>query len=151
MAFDDPTIQSSNEYPNRPRVAVGAIVFHDSKVLLVRRGKPPAEDLWAIPGGSVEIGESLKSAAEREIFEETGIRICVGEPAFTFDVIEFDGDGQVRFHYVIVDLMAEYIEGEPLAGDDATEARWISADELKKLKVSSATLELLETQFHFLA
>jgi ADP-ribose pyrophosphatase len=130
-------------------VAVGAIVFNDSKILLVRRAKPPAEDLWAIPGGSVEIGETLKAAAEREILEETGIRICAGEPVLAFDVLDRDGDGRVRFHYVIVDLMAEYLQGEPQAGDDALEASWVSADELKKLNVSSTTLDLLKTRFRF--
>jgi len=149
MSLSDEKKKPSNAYPDFPRVAVGVVVFYDRKVLLVRRGKPPAEDLWAIPGGSVEIGETLKAAAEREIFEETGIRICAGKPVFTFDVIDRDGEGGVRFHYVIIDLMAEYVEGEPQAGDDAVEARWISADELEKLNVSSATLELLKTRYHF--
>lgn len=147
--MDADQTESSNEYPPRPRVAVGAVVFNDNKVLLVQRGKPPAEDLWAIPGGSVEIGETLKSAAEREIFEEAGIRIRAGEPVYTFDAIVRDRKGRVRFHYVIVDLMAEYVSGEPLAGDDATGARWISADELNKINVSSTTLELLKTKFDF--
>ena len=150
MNADQPeSSESSNEYPSRPRVAVGAIVFNDHKVLLVQRGKPPAEDLWAIPGGSVEIGETLKSAAEREIFEETGIRICAGDPVYTFDAIDRDRKGRVRFHYVIVDLMAEYVAGEPRAGDDATGARWISADELNNINVSGTTLELLKTKFDF--
>jgi len=137
------------EYPEYPRVAVGAVVFKNGSVLLVRRGKPPAEGVWAIPGGRVELGESLQTAAEREIREETGVRIKAGDPVFTFDVIERDAHGRVRFHYVIVDLMAEYAGGEPTAGDDSREARWISPTGLNHLSVSKTTRHLLETQFDF--
>jgi len=137
------------EYPDHPRVAVGAIVFKDSQVLLVRRGKPPAQDLWAIPGGSVEICETLQRAAEREIFEETGITIQALEPVFTFDYIERDEFGCARFHYVIIDLAADYVSGEPRAGDDAAEARWVSSQEIATLKVSSKTRQLLKERFGF--
>jgi ADP-ribose pyrophosphatase len=140
---------SDGSYPDKPRVAVGAIVFKDNRVLLIRRGKPPAEDLWAIPGGRVEIGETLREAAEREIFEETGVTIRALVPVYTFDVIERDTRGRTRFHYVIVDLTADYIRGDPRAGDDATAARWVSPDELAALKVSSKTRQLLKTQFNF--
>ena len=139
----------NSEYPNLPRVAVGAIVFKDLKVLLVRRGKPPAEGLWAIPGGRVEIGESLPAAAEREIFEETGITINALKPVYTFDVIERDESGRTRFHYVIVDMTADYVRGDIRAGDDASAARWVSSDEMATLKVSSKTRQLLKTQFNF--
>ena len=141
--------QHKNDYPDHPRLAVGAVVFKDEHVLLVRRGQPPAEDLWAIPGGSVEIGETLQDAAEREIHEETGIRIRAAEPIYTFDVIERDKTGSIRFHYVIVDLSAEYVSGELTAGDDAIDARWVSADEISNLAVSSTTLQLLKTKFDF--
>jgi ADP-ribose pyrophosphatase len=137
------------EYPDQPRVAVGAIVFKDSKVLLVRRGKPPARDLWAIPGGSVEVSETLQRAAEREIYEETGVTIQALEPIYTFDYIERDEFGCARFHYVIVDLTADYVGGEPRPGDDAAEARWVSAQELASLRVSLKTLQLLKERFDF--
>jgi ADP-ribose pyrophosphatase len=106
---------TDNSYPDAPKVAVGAVVFKDERVLLVRRGQPPSKNLWAIPGGSVEIGETLQEAAEREILEETGIKIQAGEPVFTFDVIDRDGTGKIRFHYVIVDLAADYVTGDPQA------------------------------------
>ncbi len=141
--------QHKNDYPANPRVAVGAVVFKDERVLLVRRGQPPAEDLWAIPGGSVEIGETLQEAAEREIREETGIQIHAAKPVYTFDVIDRDKAGKVRFHYVIVDLAADYVSGELTAGDDAVEARWISAQQLAHLKVSRTTLQLLKEKFNF--
>ena len=141
--------QHKNEYPDHPRVAVGAVVFKEGRVLLVRRGQPPAEDLWAIPGGSVEIGETLQHAAEREIWEETGIRIRAARPIYIFDVIERDENEGIRFHYVIVDLSAEYMSGELSAGDDAVEARWVSAEEIAELALNASTLKLLKYKFHF--
>ena len=141
--------ESKNNYPDLPRVAVGAIVFKDKQVLLVRRANPPSQDVWAIPGGNVQLGESLQQAAEREILEETGVRIQAGAPVFTFDYIDRDGAGRVKFHYVIVDMVAEYLSGEPQAGDDAADARWVSPRAIKTLKVSAMTRKLLKTQFGF--
>lgn len=140
---------ADNSYPNEPKVAVGAVVFKNQEVLLVRRGQPPSQDFWAIPGGSVEIGETLQQAAEREIFEETGIRIRAREPVYTFDVIDRDGHGKIRFHYVIVDLVADYLSGDPKAGDDAAEARWVSVQQIDDLQVSPPTLRLLKNKFGF--
>ncbi len=98
-------------------------VFNNNKVLLVQRGKPPAEGAWAIPGGSVKLGETLQQAAEREILEETGVTIKARDPAYTFESIQRDETGAVRFHYVIVDLNADYVCGEPKPDDDALDAR----------------------------
>lgn len=142
-------LKQKNDYPEFPRVAVGAVVFKDERVLLVKRGQPPAEDLWAIPGGSVKIGESLQEAAQREILEETGVQIRAVDPIYTFDVIERDAAGKVRFHYVIVDLAADYVMGKPSPGDDAADARWVSAEEFNRLKVSAETVKLLKTRFDF--
>jgi len=142
-------VASGNSYPDRPRVAVGAIVFQNQRILLVLRGQPPAESCWAIPGGSVEIGETLQQAAQREVLEETGLSIRAREPAFAFDVIERDADGAVRFHYVVVDVMAEYMEGSLRPGGDAIDARWVSPTELTRLAVSPATLDLLRARFRF--
>jgi len=141
--------RARNDYPDTPRVAVGAVVFNNDCVLLVRRGQPPSEDLWAIPGGSVEIGETLQEAAEREILEETGITIRAGKPVYTFDAIVRDETGRIRFHYVIVDLSGNYVSGDPNAGDDAVEARWVTAQEMNELQVSPPTLKLLKTKFGF--
>jgi len=135
-------------YPDAPRPAVGAVVFKNNEVLLVKRGKPPAEGSWAIPGGSVRLGESLQAAAEREIREETGVIIQAGEPIFVFDTIERDDAGQVRFHYIVIDLIAEYISGEPVPGDDAADARWISASDMDTLEVNIRTRGLLNKFFN---
>lgn len=139
----------SGQYPDAPKVAVGAVVFHNHNVLLVRRGKPPGRGLWAIPGGSVRLGETLAQAAERETLEETGVVVTAGKPVLTFDLVERDAGGRVRFHYVIVDLWADYISGEPHAGDDAVGARWVAAKELAGMAVSASTLSLLREHFQF--
>ena len=141
--------EHQNEYPDRARVAVGAIVFKDDEILLVQRAQAPSRNIWAIPGGSVEIGESLQEAAEREILEETGVTIRAGEPIFTFDYIERDNAGRVRFHYVIVDVSADYISGEPCAGDDAIDARWVSSQAIDNLEVSPMTRRLLNDEYNF--
>lgn len=137
------------EYPDYPRVAVGAIVIKDGRVLLVKRSKPPGEGLWAIPGGRVELGETLQQAAEREIMEETGLTILARDPLYTFEVIEPDDAGRPRFHYVIVDLIAEYVKGELSPSDDASEARWVSSQELERLPISQATIEVLKDVARF--
>ncbi len=140
---------TSSAYPDAPRIAVGAVVFKDGGVLLVQRANPPSQGKWAIPGGSVRLGETLQQAAEREIMEETGVVIRAGDPIFVFDVIEPDDRGGVRFHYVIVDLSAQYVSGEPRAADDAADARWITEAELAVLKVNPATRRLLKKHFNF--
>ena len=128
---------------------MGAVVFKEDKVLLVLRGKPPAEKQWSIPGGCVELGETLQEAAEREITEETGIVIQAKKPIYTFDVIERDENGHIRFHYVIVDLAADYVSGELRAGDDAVDASWVSHKDLNNRNVSEATRKLLAQCYGF--
>jgi ADP-ribose pyrophosphatase len=118
-------------------------------VLLVQRANPPAQGRWAIPGGSVQLGETLQQAAEREIMEETGVVIRAEDPIMVFDVIERDNRGGIRFHYVIVDLSAQYVDGEPRAADDAADARWIGEAELALLPVNPATRRLLKEHFNF--
>jgi len=133
----------ATRYPPLPRVAVGAVVIKERAVLLVKRGKAPSGGKWAIPGGSVELGETLQQAAEREIFEETNIRITAGEPVYTFDFIERDQQGAVRFHYIIVDLAAKYLDGDLMPGDDAAQAAWIPFHKLDSLDINATTREFL--------
>ena len=135
---------SKREYPEFPRVGVGAIVIKDGKVLLVRRAAPPNKDLWAIPGGMLELGETLQEGAEREIFEETNIRIKAGKPIFTFDLLERNQEGKIRFHFLIVDMEAEYLTGEIKAASDALDACWATPEECRHLAATDNTVRLLE-------
>lgn len=134
---------------SQPVVAVGAVVFHDDCILLVRRNRPPSKGQWAIPGGKVRLGETLRQAAEREIHEETGIIIRAGKPVYTFEVIEPDASGTIAFHYVVIDLLADYVRGEPLAADDACDAAWITREHFTRLTVNETTRKLLQEHFQF--
>ncbi|MDZ7751246.1 MAG: NUDIX hydrolase [Gammaproteobacteria bacterium] len=138
------------EYPGAPLAAVGAVVIHGGRVLLVRRRDEPNAGQWAIPGGSVHLGETLAAAAEREVLEESGIRVRAGRPIYAFDRVERDEAGRVRHHYVVVDVLAEYLAGDPSPGDDALEARWLAPHELAGLPVNATTLDLLRTAVDFL-
>lgn len=137
--------ESGKSYPLEPRVGVGAITIKDGKVLLVKRGVEPSKGLWAIPGGTLKLGETLQECAAREILEETGITIKVGGCIYVFDFIEYDDQRKIKFHYVIVDFAAEYVAGVPQGADDALEARWLSPEDLKKLPVAKNTMNALRT------
>ncbi len=137
---------SRREYPQRPIVGVGAIVIKDGRVLLVQRAAPPSQGLWAIPGGSLEAGETLQQGAEREIREETGITIRAGEPVYAFDFLQYDDKKRLQYHFVIVDVEGEYLAGEVKAADDALAARWVSPAELAGLPVSANTLKILRVR-----
>ena len=131
-----------------PQVAVGAVVMKDNKVLLVKRKNPPAQGMWALPGGRVHAGESLEEAVEREIREETGIHVQVGPVVHVFDVIERNDD-DLSVHYVIIDYRAEYMSGDLSAGDDALEVGWVSKDEIGERAVNDSTRLLLKQKFGF--
>ncbi len=135
---------SSRQYPDHPRVGVGAFVVKNGSVLLVRRMGAPAAGLWAIPGGNLILGETINGCAEREIKEETGITIRAGEIIHTFEIIDKDENEGIRFHYVVIDVAAEYISGEPLAADDALDARWVSPGELSTLPLARTTKEFFK-------
>ena len=132
-----------------PKAAVGAVVIEEGRILLVKRKYPPKKGNWAIPGGSVNLGESLQAAAEREIMEETGVIIKAKEPVYTFDLIEHDSKGDVIFHYVIVDLLAEYVSGDLHPADDVSDARWFGPDEIDGLEISETTKTLLDKMGFF--
>jgi ADP-ribose pyrophosphatase len=133
-----------------PQIGVGAVVFNDKgEVLLVKRRNEPAKNMWTIPGGRLKAGETLKQTAEREIFEETGIKIEANEIIYTFELIEKDDDDNIRFHYIIIDFDARYLSGEVFASDDALEADWISAEILRTIDVNSSTNKLLREKYNF--
>jgi 8-oxo-dGTP diphosphatase len=135
---------AGREYPERPVVGVGAVVIEDGKVLLVERGVPPNKGAWAVPGGSLKLGETLQEGAERENLEETGITIKAGDPFYCFDFFEHDAESRIRFHYVVIDMMGDFISGDVRGGDDARDARWVSPEELKTLPISKYTRKLLK-------
>ncbi|HHE55820.1 MAG TPA: NUDIX domain-containing protein [Caldithrix abyssi] len=132
-----------------PQIGVGAVVFKDNKILLVKRKNPPAKNQWAIPGGRLQLGETLREACQREILEETGINIKVGELIYTFEVIERRADGQILFHYVILDFLADYLSGTAIPGDDAIEVGWFSPQDIKSLDINLYTKKLLKEKLHF--
>jgi 8-oxo-dGTP diphosphatase len=128
--------------PDRPVVGVGAVVIDDGRVLLIKRGKEPLRGRWVVPGGTVELGESLEDALHREIREETGIEVHVVEPVLVFDRILRDGVS-VSYHYVIVDYLCERVGGETKAGSDALEAAWAAPSELAFYDLPPAALEVV--------
>jgi 8-oxo-dGTP diphosphatase len=136
-------VPKKNKRREGPRVAVGAVVFRDGKILLVKRAKAPQKGTWAIPGGSMKLGETLQAAAERETREETGLQVLAKEPIHTFDLIEKDGRGKILFHYVIVDLHADYISGGIQPADDVSDAGWFGPEEIENIHTSASTRELL--------
>lgn len=111
--------------------AVIAVVVRDDQVLLVRRGRPPAEGMWGVPGGKIEFGETVLAAAERELFEETAVRAEAIRAFQVVDALDVAEDGMVRHHHVLVAVACRWIAGEPVAGDDAAEAAWFRLDRLE--------------------
>ena len=113
---------SPRDYPDRPFVGVGAVIVHGGKVVLIRRRYEPLAGQWSLPGGVVEIGETLESSVAREMQEETGLEVEVGPVIEVFDRITRDSDGRVRYHYVLVDYLCWPISGELRAGSDVDDA-----------------------------
>jgi ADP-ribose pyrophosphatase YjhB (NUDIX family) len=117
-------------YPARPVVAVGIILLDQERVLLVRRARPPGVGRWTVPGGTVELGETLEQAALRELAEETGLAADLGPVVEVLDRVVRDGAGAVEYHYVILDFLGERPRGELRAASDASEARFVPLAEL---------------------
>lgn len=113
-------------YPDRPLSSCHALVCRgDGKILLIKRGTEPLKGYWGLPGGTVELGETVDAALRREISEETGLTVSVGRILGYKDAITRESDGRVRFHYVVLYFLAHYEGGELHAGDDAEEALWV--------------------------
>jgi 8-oxo-dGTP diphosphatase len=131
------------EYPESPLVGVGAIIIEGERVALVKRGHPPLQGKWSIPGGVLEVGETLRRAAIREALEETGLNVEPGELLGVFERVLPDEQGRMKYHYVLIDFLCRPVAGELAAGDDADEVRWFRREELSLLQLARETEEVI--------
>lgn len=134
----------SRQYPARPIVGVGAIVWRGDKVLLVRRAKSPRMGAWSLPGGAQKAGETVFEAARREVREETAIAIRVLGLVDVVDSIRHDAHGRVQYHYTLVDVHAEWETGEPRADTDVSEAAWFAREAIPPLGMWAETVRVIE-------
>jgi ADP-ribose pyrophosphatase YjhB (NUDIX family) len=135
------------EYPDSPLVGVGAVIIEDGRVLLVKRGHPPLAGEWSIPGGVLELGETLREAAVREAREETCLTVEPAELLGVYDRLVRDDDGRTRYHYVLVDFLCRKTAGEPRAAGDADEVRWFTLEETGTLALPEDTAEVIQLGF----
>lgn len=134
-------------YPKRPILGVGALIIHQDRILLIKRGGQPLAGYWSLPGGVVEVGETLEQAVCREAYEETRVQVqpvCVAE---IFERIMRDASGHVEYHYVLVDYLCRLRHGSPQASGDAAEVAWFRPDELPTLRLTEGTLPVILKAF----
>ncbi len=127
------------EYPKHPLVGVGALVWREDRVLLVRRNRPPKQGEWSLPGGMLEVGETLQQGVAREVMEETACAVAVGEIVATIDLITRDEERRVQYHYVLIDLLAEWITGEGRPNDESSDLAWTTLADLAQYNLWSET------------
>jgi 8-oxo-dGTP diphosphatase len=144
----------SREYPERPVVGIGGVVIENDQALLIRRGSEPLKGHWSIPGGTLELGESLQEGVVRELREETGLEVRVLEVIEVFDRIfrENESTGserhaRPRFHFVIVDYLCERVSGEPQAGSDVTDLLFATEEELGRYGLTETATRVLKKAF----
>ena len=134
---------SGREYPTRPIVGVGGVVFRGGRVLLVKRRFEPLAGRWSLPGGVLEVGETLGQGLAREMMEETGLDVEVGPVVDVFDRITRDDEGRPRFHYVLVDFLCTVRAGTPTAGSDVAEVALVDPEDLARYDLTPKTLEMI--------
>ncbi len=132
------------DYPDRPIVGVGAVIVENGRALVVRRASEPLKGRWSIPGGAVEVGETLREAAAREALEETCLVVEAGEVLEVFDSIYRDADGRTQYHYVLVDFLCCRRGGDLRAASDVSDVRWISEGEIAELDITPAAQKVLK-------
>ncbi len=137
----------TRSYPDRPIVGVGAVIIQDGRALIVQRAGEPRKGEWTVPGGVLEIGETLRSGVEREVLEETGLVVKAGSVVDVFENIWPDAEGKTQFHYVLVDFLCELVSGELKVATDASDARWISLEELDSWELIGKTAEAIRKGF----
>jgi 8-oxo-dGTP diphosphatase len=136
------------EYPEAPIVGVGAVVIDGAKVLLVLRGNEPLKGEWSLPGGALEVGETLHQGVVREVFEETGMTVAPAGVIEILDrIVRDDESDRVRYHYVLIDFVCRVISGSPLVGSDADEVRWVDRAALEEYRLAPVTVRVIEKAF----
>lgn len=138
---------SFREYPERPVVGVGGVVIANGRVVLIRRANEPRKGEWSIPGGKLEVGETLREGVRRELHEETGLDVRVGDLIEAFERVYRDPDGRVRFHYVILDYFCRASSAIPEAGGDALEVALVGEAELDHYDLSEIVLRVVRKAF----
>lgn len=136
------------EYPKQPIVGVGGIVIQGDRVLLIRRGREPLKGEWSIPGGMLELGESLEDGVRREVLEETGLKVRSLEALIVFDRIQRNGK-RVQYHYVIVDYVCRRTGGRLKAGSDVLGARWVKREELPNYRITPKVASVISDAFEW--
>ncbi len=134
-------------YPARPLVGVGALILNRGRILMAERGKDPLKGWWSLPGGALEIGESLRDAVCREVLEETGLEI---RPLRVFEIFERiirDQAGAPEYHYVLIDYVCRITGGTLAAGDDVSRVEWVLQKDLRKLQITEGTLGVINRAF----
>ena len=140
-------MSDDRRYPQRPIIGVGALIFQRGRILMAQRGKEPLKGWWSLPGGALELGESLDFAVRREVREETGLEI---EPLRVFEIFERlmrDASGAPEYHYVLIDYLCRVTGGALCAGDDVCRVEWVKPDALKDLQITEGTLAVIEKAF----
>jgi 8-oxo-dGTP diphosphatase len=122
--------RAARRYPERPIVGVLAVILRGDRVLVVRRASPPMPGRWGLPGGVLELGETVAQGAMRELFEETGVKAEAAGPLTVIDTIDRDREGRVRYHYTLVAVIGHWRSGEGVASDDADEVAWLTRAEI---------------------
>ena len=129
--------------PTRPIVGVGAVILDGDRVLLVRRAHAPLKGEWSLPGGAVELGETLEAAVAREVIEETGLEADVGQVVEVLDRVQRRPDGRVKYHFVIVDYLCTVHAGVIAHGSDAADVRWVPIGDLSAHRVTDKAIEVI--------
>jgi len=136
-------VTMQREHPKQPLIGVGALIVENSRVVLIKRGKAPLLGEWSIPGGMLELGETLRQGAEREAVEETGLVVRATELLGVFDRVVPDAEGKIVYHYVLIDFLCERISAELHAGADAADAKWFTPEEVAMLPLAEDTAEVI--------
>jgi ADP-ribose pyrophosphatase YjhB (NUDIX family) len=139
----------AREYPAHPVVGVGAVVVRDGRALIIKRAHEPRKGEWSLPGGLLELGESLQDAARREIKEETNLDVTVGPVIETFDRVHRDDAGRIRYHFVIVDFLCWAPSGDATAGSDAADVAWVAANEIDGYQVNAHAKAVIERGLNY--